>query len=188
MQNDEKVFQDGIKRARNVRREDALQKVVKVKEKKPPHLIVKYDKRTSPGLARIVGNNHHAMVGRDRRMGKVFYRPPRVVFERHRNLKDILTRARAAPAKYSERHITRELHNSVTRCSKGRGRNGCLLCPFLPDRPSEVVKEVVMAPSGQVEQVQGKLTCKQARAGYLSAGEHQDWCRVSGSEWKEAAY
>ena len=150
-QYDEQVIKNGIERAKSVSREDALRKVEKKKEKKPPHLIVKYERKSSPALARILRNNHQAMVSRNRKMGKVFERPPRVVFERHRNLKDILTRARVAPARYAGRHSSREVQNGVTRCSKGRGRTGCTLCSFMTDRHSEVVQEVRMAPSGLVE-------------------------------------
>ena len=68
----EAVIQAGIEKARKVKREDALRKVVKEPEMKPPHLIVQYDRRSCPALSSILRNNHQAMSSKDRRMEKIF--------------------------------------------------------------------------------------------------------------------
>ena len=146
-------------------REEALRKVVREYEVKPPHLIVKHDRRTCPGLGKILKDNHQEMIRRDARLGRVFKKPPRAVFMRDQNMKDILTRARLPPKKNSTRHSTQEVRSGLTRRSKGTGRSGCPLCPFITDRPAEVVKQVTIPSSGRVEQVQGRLTCRQDGAG-----------------------
>jgi hypothetical protein len=164
-QYEEKVIQAGLEKARRVPREEALRKVVREPEAKPPHLIVKYDRRSCPAISGILRNNHQAMTSKDRRLGQVFPRPPRAVFERDKNLKDILTRAKLPPARNATRHGTQETRHGVTRCNKGKGRRGCAMCPYITDRPAEVVREVKMPPSGQVERVQGRLNCNQGGSG-----------------------
>ena len=161
----EVVILAGFERARQVTRKEALRKVTRVTGNKPPHLIVKYDRRSSPALGAILRNNHQAMVGRDAKMGRVFPQPHRAVYERERNLKDILTRAKLPPTKNANRHSTRDQQNKVTRCSKGTGRPGCPMCPFVTNRPAEAITEVKMPTSGQMEKVQGRLTCKQLGKG-----------------------
>ena len=98
-------------------------------------------------------------------MRRVFPQPPRAVFERDRNLKEVLTRAKLPPVRNATRHSTQERRSGTTRCSKGTGRPGCPMCPFVTDRPSEVIREVRVPSSGEVEQVQGRLTCKEGGVG-----------------------
>ena len=161
----ETVIEAGLEKARQVKREDALKKVQRKAEVKPPHLIVKYDRRSCPALGSILRDNHQSMVSKDNRMGRVFPRPPRAVFERDKNLKDILTRSKLAPVRNATRHGNQQVRNGVTRCNKGTGRTGCPLCAHITDRPAEVVREVEMPPSGRSEKVQGRLTCKQGGSG-----------------------
>ena len=75
-------------------------------------------------------------------MKEVFPESPRVAFKRGPSIKDLLTRAWLPPKKGATRHSTQEQRSGTTRCSKGTGRMGCVMCPFVTDRPNEVVREV----------------------------------------------
>ena len=126
---------------------------------------MKYERRSCPALKNQLNVNHAGMLSRDPRLAKPFPDPPKPVFARHRNLKEFLTRGKLPPLRHATRHSTQTTRNGTTRCNKGTGRQGCAICPFITDRPSEVVKEVHFASSGLTEQVEGKLTCKQGGEG-----------------------
>ena len=171
----ETIIQAGIEKARRVDRKEALKKVDSTdQDEKPPHLIVTYDRRSSPELGRILRRHYDGMVRRDRRMKQVFPLAPRPVFKRGKNIKDLLTRAKVAPSRNAARRSRDDERNSVTRCNRGRGRNGCALCPFITDRPNQVVKEVKIKSSGEVVPVQGRMTCKEGgKGGFLYVLENQ---------------
>ena len=155
------VVAAGIQRAREVTREEALRKVERPKPKKPPaHLVVTYDRRSSPALGSVLRRHHEGMIRRDRRLKEVFPECPKVAFKRGPNIKDLVTRAKLPPAKRASRHSTGEQQNGVTRCSKGIGRTGCVMCPFVTDRPNQVVREVQVKSSGETVKVEGRMTCK----------------------------
>ena len=60
----------------------------------------------------------------------------------------------------------REARSGVTRCSKGQGRSGCSACPFMTERPNQVIRSVKISNTGQEVLVEGSINCK-TRGGYL---------------------
>ena len=111
----ETIIQAGIEKARRVDRKEALKKVVSTdQDEKPPHLIVTYDRRSSPELGGILRRHYDGMVRRDRRMKQVFPQTPRPVFKRGKNIKDLVTRAKLAPARNAARRSRDDERNSVT--------------------------------------------------------------------------
>ena len=87
-------MQAGIAKTRKVTREEALQKVVKVRDEQEEgrqhRLIVEYDRRSSHTLAKVLAKNYQQMVRRDPRMGTIFKKIPRPNFRRGNNVKDLL--------------------------------------------------------------------------------------------------
>ena len=163
----EDIISNGIERARGIDRQEALKEIKSNNvDQVPPHLIVKYNRRTSPALSKILRNNFEGMVRRDRRLAKVFPVSPRPVFKRDTNLRELLTRAKLAPDKRSNnRSASQNRRNELTRCNKGLGRNGCAMCPFSTDYPNEVVKDIYISSSGVSVPIQGKITCKSSGPG-----------------------
>ena len=144
----------------------ALEKVEKKKEgKDPPFLIVKYERRSCGNLRNNLMTNHAGMLSRDPRLVKAFPAPPKPVFARHRNLKEFLTRGKLPPVRHATRHSTQVTRSGTSRCNKGTGRQGCLTCPYITDRPNEVLRVVKFPSSGLTEKVEGRLTCKQGGGG-----------------------
>ena len=144
-----------IQRARELPREEALKKVEREKGKSRPHLVVTYDPRSSPALGSILRSHYEGMIRRDRRLKEVYSESPRVSFKRGPSIKDLLTRAKLPPSKNATRHLRPKEQNGTSRCSKGTGRSGCIMCPFVTSRPSEVVKEVFIKSSNQTVEVEG---------------------------------
>ena len=141
-------------------REEALKEEVKEKGAFRPNLIVTYDRRSGPALGSVLRRHHEGMKRRDHRLTKVFPECPRVAFKRGPNIKDLLTRAKLPPEKRAVRHSTGVQRHGTSRCSKGTGRASCVMCPYVTDSPSEVVRRVQVRSSGETVPVQGRLTCK----------------------------
>ncbi len=161
----EDVIAAGIERAKAVTREEALERRVKVGERKPPHLICTYDRRTSPALAPILRSHYEGMIRRDRRLKEVFPDSPRPVFKRGPNIKDLLTRAKVPPSRNATCHTSTEQWDGVTRCSKDNDWSGCVLCPFIMWHHNEVVREVKIKSSKDTVAVKGRFTCKYNKGG-----------------------
>ena len=164
----EAIISAGIDRARAVPREEALKKVARKEDEevgRQHHLIVEYDRRSSPALASVLENNYQQMVSKDQRLGRIFPKPPKPTYKRGKNIKELLCRAKVPPMR---RTIPTRAggQDGLTRCNKGLNRNGCSACPYITSRPDQVVKSVVIHNTGQVVPIEGRINCKM-KGGYL---------------------
>ena len=89
------IIESAFTRLKNIKREDALKRVVRVK--RPPKLTFscKYDPRL-PNINSII-KKHFAVMSEDPYLGRVFASGCQVAYSRNRNLKDIICRARLYP-------------------------------------------------------------------------------------------
>ena len=117
----------------------ALKKVIEEKEVcKEQRLITTFDRRSSPALRGILRNNHAAMMMRDCRLKGPFPNPPRAVFRRGKRIIDMLCNAKLPTVRQG---VTRpQTANGTTRWNKTNGQSGCRLCPFITEKPNQVVK------------------------------------------------
>ena len=161
------VVEAGIRRAREVPRLEALKRVER-KEKveqgeggRQHHLIVEYDRRSSPALGQVLKNNYEAACTRDARLKTLFKKPPKPTFRKGTNLKQMLVKAKLPkPRPVNTRVGERENRRGVTRCSRGTGRSQCGACHYLTSSPREVVKEVTIHSSGETIQIEDEINCK----------------------------
>ena len=159
----EKDIENGVNRAKAIKREDALRKVDKKESEggRQHRLVTEFDRRTSQTLGGILTANYNQMAVRDQRLRKIFPKPPKPAYTRGRNIKEMLCRARLPPdVKVTTRSRAELARNGVSRCDRGLARQGCMACPYITSRPSEVVKTVTIHSTGQVLEVEGKLNCK----------------------------
>ena len=106
------------------------------------------------------------MIGRDKRLAKIFPKCPRPVFRRDTNIKELLIRAKLAPNKKVITRTTSQANtNYVTRCNKGTGRPECAMCPYVTDYPNQSIREIKIVSSGVTVPIQGRLTCKSSGPG-----------------------
>ena len=102
------------------------------------------------------------MVEEDRRLLKVFPKPPMVCFTRPKNIKDRVCRAKLPPARTNM--VTREQEDGFKRCNK----SGCKLCPFTGRAISNtLVKSVKVSNTGEDYMIRGRLTCGTSNILYL---------------------
>ena len=156
------IISAGIDRARAVPREEALKKVARKEDEegaRQHHLIVEYDRRSSPALAAVLENNYQQMVNKDQRLGRIFPKPPKPTYRRGKNIKELLCRAKVPPRRRGL--PTRPGgQDGLTRCNKGLNRNGCSACPYITSRPDQVVKSVNIHNTGQTVPIEGRINCK----------------------------
>ena len=163
------VITSGIEKAKAVPREEAIKKVAKQqsREARQHRLVTEYDRRSSPALASILKSNHQEMINRDQRMGRAFPNQPRPAFKRGKNIKELLCRAKLPPAKrVNTRGAGQDARSGLHRCNRGLNRNSCAACPFITNRPAEVIKKIRLH-SGKEITVDSKLTCKTKSFLYL---------------------
>ena len=98
----------------------------------------------------------------DRRLLKVFPKPPMACFSRPKNIKDTTCRAKLYPARANM--ATRDKEDGFKRC----GRN-CKLCPFTGEATARrrVVKRVRVSSTGEDYNIRGNLTCSTKNILYL---------------------
>ena len=111
----------GIRKAREVPRQEALKKVERKggesDEGRQHRLIVEYDRRSSPALAQILKNNFEASCNRDTRLRTLFKKPPKPTFRKGTNLKQMLVKAKIPKAKPANtRGRERENRRGISRC------------------------------------------------------------------------
>ena len=157
----------GIQRAREVARSSALEKVKKVvrgeeeQEGRQHRLIVEYDRRSSPALKQVLKSNYEAACSRDSRFKAMFPTCPKPVFKRGTNVKQLLCKAKLPRIKVlNTRAAEKENARGLSRCNRGNGRNQCGACPYLTQRPNQIVKEVKINSSGETIKIMDKIDCK----------------------------
>ena len=168
----QEIVEAGIRRAREVERTEALKKVERRSggetEGRQHHLIVEYDRRSSPALGQILRNNYEAACNRDTRMRTLFKKPPKPTFRKGTNLKQMLVKAKVPKVRPANtRAGERENRRGVSRCNKGTGRNQCGKCHYFTDHPREVVKEVIVSSTGEKIRIEDQINCKTKSCIYL---------------------
>jgi ribosome modulation factor len=167
------VVMAGIQRAREVVRSEALRRVEKRRVEgeeggRQHRLITEFDRRSSPALRQVLQNNYEAACNRDSGFKAMFPKCPKPVFKRGTNLKQLLCRAKLPKKRgVNTRAGDRENTRGVSRCNKGRGRKQCGCCPYLTQRPSQVVKEVKVHSSGEVLKIEDRINCQTKSFLYL---------------------
>ena len=166
------IVEAGVRRAREVNRIDALKKVERSEggeiEGRQHHLIVEYDRRSSPALGQILKNNYEAACSRDTRFRALFKKPPKPTFKKGTNLKQMLVKAKVPKVRPAiTRAGERENRRGVSRCSKGTGRNQCGKCHYFTDHPREVIKEVTVSSTGENIRIEDQINCKTKSCIYL---------------------
>ena len=74
------------------------------------HLIVEYDRWSSPALSAVLQNNYQQMVGKNQCLGRIFPNVP----------KELLCRAKLTPVRsIATRAAGQEARSGLTRCKKG---------------------------------------------------------------------
>ena len=162
------VVEAGIKKVREMSREEALQRAEKGRKSKMEdkggrqhRLITEFDRRTGPRLKQVLEDNYNQMVDRDQRLEGYFPNIPKPTFTRGKNIKELLCRAKLPPNRpIKTREEAEKFKNGITRCSKGKGKGGCLACSYITSTPREIVKSVRIYNAGGEIPVQGRLNCK----------------------------
>ena len=91
------------------------------------------------------------MISEDQRLRPAFEHPPMVCYQRPKNLKDILCRAKLPP----QRPI-RPPRPGFKRCTKGK----CHLCPYTGLQPGEVLTHVKIQHSGEMIEIKSPIDCQ----------------------------
>ena len=145
------VVDAAIVRAQTLERSEALKKVVRVRnDVKRTKFVIQYDPRL-PNLSKILKENWQVMISEDQRLRPAFEHPPMVCYQRPKNLKDILCRARLPPLR-----SIRPPRAGFKRCSKGR----CHLCPYTGIQPGEILTHVQIHHSGEVIEIKSPIDCQ----------------------------
>lgn len=113
----EDIIDDAILRARNVNRNDIIKEPKTVsKTTSQTNLVLTYSSSV-PRVNNIL-SRHFNIIRQSKRLTSIFAEPPRVVYRRDKNLKDILVRAKTNPAK---------IEPGCRPCGKAR----CKVCPHM---------------------------------------------------------
>ena len=95
------------------------------------------------------------MVEEDRRLLKVFPKPPMVCYTRSRNIREKLVRARLPPVRSNL--LSRNREDGFKRCN----RSYCKLCSFCSEATErgKTIKTVKISSTGEYLPIKRKLTC-----------------------------
>ena len=151
-----------IKKARQVKRTEALKKVVKEQKSRRPVFVISYDPRL-PSITKIVGR-HWRTMKQDPYLAEVFPLPPLVAYRRPPNIKDHLIRAKVPDPQPSrpKRNI-----NGMKKC------NNCPICPFV--KPGQTLKsaqskfslEIKTSVNCQTKNLIYLINCKKCPTQYV---------------------
>lgn len=132
----EEIIDDAINRARRVDRQSALSKTNKPKGTTPQtNLILTYGVNM-PRVNNIL-SRHFNMIRQSERLSAVFPEPPRVVYRREKNLRDILVKAKTSPT---------EKQAGCRPCEKPR----CKICSHIS--PTDTAKSNLSAFSFRIKE------------------------------------
>ena len=114
-----KIVDDAFKRVVTISREDALKKVVK-KTNERECLAIKFHPGL-PSVAKVLKRHHEVMLEEDVTMKSVFPAPSLVCYKRHKNIRDMLIKAKVSLKRRSKRKPT-----GFKKCHKSGG--ACMMC------------------------------------------------------------
>ena len=146
-------MESALERVRGLEREAMLEKVVRENDQVLDRVraIFRFDRRL-PNLSGIFRKNWQVMVNDDKRLLKVFPKPPMICYTRPKNIRDNLCRAKLPPA----RADLRRREDGFRNCGKG-----CKLCSFTGEETNGggVIRSVRISNTGEDYPVKGKLQC-----------------------------
>ena len=123
------MIDSSIRRARQIPRDKALQRVAKPNNNKRPISAVTWDPRL-PNLPQVQGKHWRSMTLLSPYMREVFPKPPLVAYKTQKNISDFFIRAKVPPPPKNRPY--RRL-NGMKKC-----QHGCVICPFI--REGKTVK------------------------------------------------
>ena len=145
------MIESALERVRTLERSSMLEKVVRQNSEARDRVraIFKFDRRL-PNLSGIFKKTWQVMVNDDKRLLKVFPKPPMICYTRPKNVKDILCRAKLPPARINPR----TLEDGFKKCGKG-----CKLCPFTGEGTNGggLVKSVRICNTGEDYPIRGRM-------------------------------
>ena len=153
-----KSIDAAIEKARSVKREDAIKKVVTSKSDDRVVFVTHFDPRL-PSITHIVRKHYRSMVSQDIYLSQVFPSAPIVAFKRPKNIREILIKARVPSANIR----TRRVQNGYKKCITP----SCLTCPY--SLPGKVIK--ASATDFKTE-VNAPVSCDTKNVIYLISCQH----------------
>ena len=110
-----KVVQVAFDRVLSVKREDALRRVERQKEKREAMIITFHP--SLPSISSVIRKHWRVMISTDQDLKQCFSKPSVVAYRRSKNLKDILVKAKIEPKNNTRRRV------GFQRC-----RRACIMC------------------------------------------------------------
>ena len=114
-----KIIDAAINKARLIKREEALKKVVKTRTSDRPVLSVLYDPRL-PSIPAIVNRHYRSMVSNDNHLKEVFPKPPLVAFRRNKNIREMVIKAKVTSSVFRASRT----QVGLKKCTNGRSAQG----------------------------------------------------------------
>ena len=146
-------------------RDAMLEKVVREDQgtQERVRAVFRFDRRL-PNLSAIFRKNWQTMVEDDKRLLKVFPKPPMICYTRPKNIRDLLITARLPPARTNMRTRNQEV-DGFKKCGMG----GCKLCSFTGEGTNRggIVKSVRISNTGEDYIIRGKMNCKSSNLLYI---------------------
>ena len=109
------LIDSAIKRAKEIPREKALERVIKFKTSDRPVFIVKYHP-SLPSVSKII-HKHHRTMTLDPEMKENFPDPPLVAYKRPQTIRNKLIRAKVPSLKSKPRRVINGMHKCKKSCS-----------------------------------------------------------------------
>lgn len=134
-QYNENIINSAIQRALSITRQDALKKVVKLKNERVTLAITYHPKL--PSVSSII-HKHWKTMTKDPKMTLIFPKPPMVAFKQPPNLKKMLCHAKLPQNSTSKRQLT-----GMKKCHQ----DGCPTCPYIlhsKEVQSSITKEKIL--------------------------------------------
>ena len=153
-----KIIDAAINKARLIKREEALKKVVKTRTSDRPVLSVLYDPRL-PSIPAIVNRHYRSMVSNDNHLAEVFPKPPLVAFRRNKNIREMVIKAKVTSSVFRASRT----QVGLKKCTNV----SCITCPY--SIPGKVVKS--HATNVTVE-VNTAVTCNTPNVIYCISCNH----------------
>ena len=119
-----KIIENAFQKISNIKRSEALKKVIKSKTKQTP-LITTYHPAL-PSITNIVKKHHKVMIDDDPRLKRCFQKPSVIAYKRSKNLKDMLVRSKFQSTKRPSRNP-----NGFHKCGYNFFGN-CKACEIIP--------------------------------------------------------
>ena len=152
-------------KVRQLNREDVLEKVArKDNNTNRVRAIFRFDSRL-PNLSAILRRKWQTMIDDDRRLLGAYPQPPMVCYQRGKNLREEICKARLPAGR-----IRWVEEDGFKRCM----RPSCRLCPYTGLQPGQVLRSVKVSSTGETMEVKGKLNCQSSNLLYIGTCRKED--------------